>query len=302
MRYIRLKYKNDMGELIFDNEHLRIIALEGLGTPQKTYNVIEYVGYDGVFTTSGKRTSRTVSVKFDIEGFDRAENLHRVMRILDRPGVLYFQCGNIRRKISVSRINVDEPEDNRVISTVTAQFICDNPFFNDWEENEVACYKITKNIKCQNGSWNLSTPVIWGELVNDSVINIDSDSEIEPIFEIRVTGTTSNGGGFEILRVNDSYSTADTNGKNIIQRLSFNYSTVDGEVITINLDGRNSLGYRYAVSDTNGSILNCRSDDTSLSKFKLAIGRNRIVVKNNNSGSRLNVLMKYNNNYTEAVY
>lgn len=301
MRYIRLRFKNDVGELIFDNEHLRIIALEGLGTPQKTYNAIEYVGYDGIFTTDSKRTSRTITIKFDVGG-SRAETLRRVMRVFDSPGTLYLQCGDIRRKIGVSQINVDEPEDNRVISTVTAQLICDSPFFNDREENEVACYKVTGKIVYTANTCNLSTPTIWGELISDRIIDIDSDCESEPIFEIRVAGTTSNGGGFEILRVNDSYSTSDTDRKNVIQSLIFYYDTQDGEVITINLDGRNKIGYRYAVSDKNGSILNFRSDDTSLSKFRLVPGNNRIVVKNNNNGSRLNVLMKYNNNYAEAVY
>lgn len=302
MKYIRLRFKNDIGELIFDNEHFKIIALEGLGTPQKVYNTVEYVGYDGVFTTNGKKSNRAINIKFDIGGYNRTADLRHVMRVLDSGGTLYLQCGDIRRKIKVQQINVDEPEDNRVISTVTAQFICDSPFFNDWEENEVACYKVTGKIVYTKNTCNLSTPTIWGELISDRIIDIDSDCESEPIFEIRVAGTTSNGGGFEILRVNDSYSTSDTDRKNVIQSLIFDYDTQDGEVITINLDGRNKLGYRYAVSDKNGSILNFRSDDTSLSKFRLVPGNNRIVVKNNNNGSRLNVLMKYNNNYTEAVY
>lgn len=298
MKYIRLRFENDIGELIFDGEHLRILALEGLGTPQKTYDTIEYIGYDGVFTTNSKKTSRTINIKFDVVTL----NLRHVMRVLDSGGTLYVQCGSVRRKITVNQITVGEPEPHEIVSTVTAQFICDNPYFNDWKENEVACYSVTKNIKYSSGSWNLSDKVVWGSLISDGIITNDSDSKIEPVFEIRIVGTTENGGGFEILRVNDNYSTDDTNDDNIIQRLSFNYDTVDGEVITVNLDGRNEKGYRYAVSDKNGSILNYRSDDTSLSKFWLKIGKNRIVVKNSNADSKLNVTMRYNNKYTEAVY
>lgn len=294
MRYIRLRFENDIGEVIFDNDNFHILALEGLGTPQKTYNMLEYVGYDGIFTTNSKRTSRTINIKFDIGGKSRVQDLRHIMRVFDIGGTLYLQCGDIRRKIAVSQINVDEPEDHTVISTVTAQFICDSPFFNDWEERQVSCYEVINNIKYQDNAWNLSTPTVWGELRNDKIINIDSDCETEPIFEIRVTGTTSNGGGFEILRVSDN--------SDIIQRLSFNYDTQDSETITINLDGRNAIGHRYAISDKNGSILNYRSDDTSLSNFKLVPGKNRIVVKNNNLNSRLNVIMRYNNNYAEAVY
>lgn len=297
MRYIRLRFENDIGELIFDSEHLRIIALEGLGTPQKTYDTIEYIGYDGVFTTNSKKTSRAINIKFDVGTSD----IRRVMRILDKGGTLFLQCGNIRRKIEVQQINVDEPSDNRTLRTVTAQFICDNPYFNDPEDINVECYSVAGNIIYTESTCNLSQSVVWGECVNNRVLEIDSDCKIEPVFEIRSVGTTQNGGGFQILRVNDAYGD-DEDSDNIIQCLSFNYDTADGEVITINLDGRNEKGYRYAISDKNGSILSYRSNNTSLSKFWLEVGKNRIVVKNNNAASKLNVRMKYNNNYVEAIY
>ncbi len=305
-RYIYMTFENDIGILVFSRDDLRIIAIEGLGVPSKEYKTLSYVGYDGAFTVSEKKKSRAITVKFDVSSCDHIQyEISRIMRILDKGGTLKLQCGSVRKKIEVSQVIVSEPADNRVFRTMTVQFVCDSPFFNDYDDTEKLCYDVEGQIiGTEEGGWNIGTadaPVVWGGAINDKIIINSGDYKVEPTFIITVSGSGSS--GFEILKVSKYYSTGDTDDENVLQRLKFTCSLCNGEVITVNLDGRHENG-RFVRSSKQGSLINYRSADTSLSKFWLDVGENRIATRKLNSDAELNIVIKmiYNNNYAEAVY
>ena len=298
MRYISITYENKNGVLRFDRDHLHILAISGLGTPQKVYTSHEYVGYDGAFTDGEKKSSRAITLKFDFP--ENQYEIRKIMRVLDIGGTLKLQCGKIRRKITVNQVSVSEPEDKYAIRVFTIQFKCDSPFFNDYNDTEKACFDVAGGIV----EWTLGTegnPIVWGRLIHDCIITNGGDYPIEPTFIINVMGNSSDNSTLSILKVNDSYTSDDADEANVLQKISFTHTFKSGEEITVNLNGRDDNG-RYIRSSIDGNISHKRDSGISLSKFKLDTGDNRIVVKHDIEDASVSVRIIYNNNYAEAVY
>lgn len=245
-----------------------------------------------------------------------------LFRVLSREGTLYFASGTTIRRIFANRISISDftSYGNRA-RAFSAQFICDNPYFFDEKAVYVSCYSIKNNLKYDEEaeSWHLDTPTKWGLLENDTVIENSGITRAFPTFIIRAASsssspsqesetaqttetaqtnadTSSSAGGFEILRtdINDS--------EKVIQKFKICRALQDGEEVTLCFNPRSDKGRRYIENSDGESLLNYRSEDSSLSDFYLEPGKNRIIVNNLSENGTISAYLSYENSYIEGGF
>ncbi len=294
-------FKNNLGEIKFSGdgtEPFSLTHISGLGLPEREYQTHEYLGLDGQQTVSSRFAPRIITMVFDLKGRNISSLTAKLYRVLAQEGTLYIVSSNSQRRTHVNQISVDSFTGNGNYRSFSAQFICDNPYFWDMETIHRPCYKLIKNIKRDSAAdlWNLDTPVIWGQISNDTVFNNDGDIKAYPIITIYSKGDAADNGGFEILRVDPK------NSENIIQRFCLNYAMTDNEKITVCFDSRSDKKRRYISSSQGTNLLNCRSEDSALDQFYLECGENRIIINNLSHGNLLSAYLSYENQYVEGVF
>jgi len=296
-----ITYENEYGALKLGGDggyKMPVTDVLGLGSPPKEYVVNEYLGHDGQFTKSVRTRARTITIKFDVSGNLQYES-RQIYRVLSFPGTLKVHFGATKRMIFVNQTSVEDfKTQGRAYRSFVVQMICDNPYFTDLSETDALCYGIVDNIKYDStsGAWLLGTATekqIWTSSNSDKIIFNKGDVKTEPLFCVTVLGTPTNTAGFEILK-------KDKSGE-VIQKIKLNYTPSDGEKITVSCKSRHKDG-RFIKSSENGDIANFKSTDTSLSKFWLDVGANRIVINNLLTGCTLKAYISYDNQYVEGVY
>lgn len=297
-----LIFKNELGELTFSGDGsspLVIREITGLGTPDKIYQTREYLDFDGQSTISSKFAPRIITISFDICGEDISAHTANVYRVLSKPGTLYTYFVGSNRRITVNQISVDSfVRHGSRFRSLVAQLICDNPYFADHIPVSFSCYETGNNLKYdpEADSWHLDTPTVWGIRINDKPFMNSGDIRTYPVFSITSYGDASSSNGFEILRVNPD------NPSEIIQRFCLNYAMSDEETVTICFDSRMGDGRRFVSSSSGKSLLNYRSEDSSLSNFWIDPGENRIIFNNLSEGNTISASVFYENQYVEGVY
>lgn len=283
---MHLIYENDIGKISFSGsgkETWRIKEITGLELPGKNFNVVSYAGQDGQETISEMAAPRVITISGDVCSMDMLQHeLSRAVRILNKPGRLKLYLGNRQRKIDC-RVNAFElvPRSG-VYQPFVLQLIADKPFFEDFKNLSVGVFSRMDMV----GNDNILPMALTGR---SSEVNINNLGHVktEPIFYVyNISGGTGEASenGFEILN--------HTTG----QHIRLNYSTIDNEIITIDLPGRK------ITSNKNGNLIQYISNDTFLSDFWLSVGANTIEAINNNPNEDINVVCEFTNQYIEAVY
>lgn len=306
---IRIKYINEYGTLEWgggQHPSLNILGnITGLGLPSVETTKVKYEGFDGLFPTTEKYLSRTITFKFTLQSYDLQRETRRIYKILSEKGTLQLLFGQSKRSIEVTqKPTVSDFERTHVIRDFTVQFVCDYPFFTDLAPVTQTCFDLQEQI---NGNQDLTEPFIWTKPINKVSVYNNGDLKTFPKIYIRNIGTVPMDSteklGYEILKVRADYDLSLDSlpvEDDIISRFYLPITTEIGEEIVINFDTRDEKG-RYCVSSVSGNIASKRSDDSTF-EFYLDVGENKIVVNNYNSNEQIVCNIEYNNRYLEATY
>ncbi len=278
-----VKYKNSLGTVEMCGDicrDIRVTSIEGLGLSEKEYDVAIFSGYDGQETVFSRALPRYITIGMEFFSKNQTELVKNTLKILSQPGYLFIEEDGFSRKIFCNQIKAPAPE--RVlkgqISTLVVQFICDNPFFEDGQDNRIPLYKRTKNLF---GTFSL--PMAFGEtIMGETIINF-GDFPVEPIIAINCN---------KKLEVEETVTIANkTTGK----RIQFTYMPQGNDEITIDIKNR------MIFSNTLGNLINNLSDDSFLGDFVLILGANDISVLVGDAASGFAVECRFSNLYNEAV-
>nr|DAG49073.1 MAG TPA: tail protein [Caudoviricetes sp.] len=279
MTYIT--YENEAGRLEFcggGGAPLRIIAIDGLGIPPRTFETAAYYRQPGQETLSATDEPRTITIKFDLNSCgDIIQDVSQITRILYHPGTLTIYNSNRQRSINCY-CGAFEPADRyRQIRAFAAQFVCDFPYFTDGEIHKNDIIKVTNLIKTR-----FSFPMPFSTLVAEADIVNLGDVDTEPEFYIYNTGSAFTDKVISIYN--------DTTG----QKVSFRASMGLESAIQVNIAARQIL---LDSTDITSQI----TTDTFLSDFWLQPGKNHIRADTADHSGGLGVVCCHRNLYIEAV-
>ena len=266
-----------------------IINIVGLGLPTKETETITFSGEPGHLTKNVRDMSRTITISFDFYGGQR--EIERLYKMLYYPVELLFVFGDRSRKITGRCTNPEDVEKiiyQRLYKGVI-QFVCDNPYFNDFHNTKIAVFNRTDQFPniSEDGKWYVQLPAV--ATVRTITANILNSGEIEVYPIIHIYNTAS-----QIALLSDFSGIVITN-ETTGAKIELDYSPADGEEITIN------LALRKITSNIAGNIINYISDDTVLSDFVLKLGDNKITCENLTGSGNLSAIVEYTNNYAMAV-
>jgi len=288
---MRVEIKNQYGSFEMgggNHSTARIENITGLGLPIKESNTITFAGQPGQMTESVRDLSRTITITFDFYGGQH--EIEKLYKILYYSVELWFTFGTRRRKITGRCIN---PQDVETIIfrkhyRAVLQFVCDNPYFKDFYDTQIAVFSVGNQFPnvYENGEWYIQLPAVATTRTTTATITNDGDIDIYPIIRIlhkASDASSSSGYGVEVSNL--------TTGARIV----INYQTSAGEEIIVDLP------HRKLISNIRGNITNYISNDTNLSAFILAVGKNEIKCISKNVSETMSVTVEYSNNYLMAV-
>lgn len=278
--------KNENGTFnINGNSSAKLLSVDGLGLPTKTFDVVSYEGQPGQTTISETDKSRTITMSFDLSG-DKfaAESLYK---ILYKPVEISFISGYKRRAITGRVSDMDDLQ--QVILgqmwNATIQFICDNPYFEDLSETVTVVCGRTDNLP---NYYNENPPLIQLPAVatyrvsQKNVLNC-GDVNLYPVIYIENNGETASDGV-----VITNITTQKT--------LKLNYAVPVSGSVTIDVPGRK------IYDESGNSLLTYLDDETQLKDFELIKGENNISVSESAATSaQLQCLIKFKNTFITAV-
>lgn len=280
---LTMKYKNSRGELSFSgggSGTFRVTAVEGLGVAEKDCETVSYAGTDGVSTVSERYPVRYITVSGDILSENAAEEVRRGAEILCEAGYLYISDGAMRRRIFCNRTIF--PDVGRIIrgrlASFAVQFVCDNPLFEDETDTVAAVYGRTRNI-----SDPFTLPCLFGETITGARVFVKSRRGSEPILRLHCAKTL------------DEAQNLTISNETVGCSLSFTHTPKAGE--TVEIDIRN----RSVESSESGNIVDCLTDDSFLSEFRLEYGYNLITANIGGVSRGLTMECVFNNVYEEAM-
>jgi len=266
---IRIQYQNELGCLMLGASTgypLTLTGLSGFSPPGREYFGRTYLGIDGQMTLSSRVLPRTVTISFERHP-DFSMTAREIVHILSSVGTLSVLTDDGTFCLKTNRVTVSEIKRNGDYLLFSAQFVCDDPFFTEPSARRVTCYETKKNIRFENGAWNLGTrqnPVVWTATNSVKTIVNDGDAPCEPTIVLSGFGTPSE-------KAEMTFRIESENGK-ILSEITLHYGVSDGETVTVCCDGRNENG-RFIRSSRNGDILSVKSSETSLSKFRIPVGK-----------------------------
>ena len=280
---LMIRYKNSLGTVEISGDSakdIRLTAIDGLGIAEREYITAFFSGYDGQETVSSRALPRTVTLSAEICSRDISAIAAKTLRILNEPGWLYIEKGEISRRIYCNQAKIPDPTGilRGRIAEFAVQFVCDSPYFEDGCESTVPLYMRTKNLGTP-----FTLPAVFGTTVMGAVIKNQGDYDVEPRIYINCPKALQSA---ETVII-----TNNTTGAQIV----LEYAPQAGDVITVDIKNRK------IVSSFTGNLLNNLSDDTFLGDFVLERGLNDLSVVVGDIQSEFTVECKYSNIYCEAV-
>ncbi len=277
-------YKNDAGKIDFrfgGDYPVRVTDIDGLYPLERTFNTVAYADIDGVDSVSSSVGGRTVTVGGDIK-ISNKQFLRDILKVLDKPGELYMDFGEKKRKLVCHNAHFTPGERNSKYMRFVIVFSSDMPYFYGFDEETEYIRKRQNTI----GS-NFILPCVFTSSNSESDIIVNGDAESEPVFEIKCIKETTmppEEAGITVLN--------ETTGESI----KLCVYLVQDEVIEIDVENRK------ITSSVRGNMLNYISEDTFLHRFKLMQGANHIKAITDNTNEQINVLCRYRCRYIEGVY
>lgn len=288
---MRIILQNEYGKFeIGGGSHsvARLLKYDGLGTVSKSAKKITFVNQPGSVMQSMRDNERTITLSFDFYG--NQKKVEDLYNIICHPVNILFVTSRYRRKIQ--GVITDTTQAINIIygiwQSIAIQFICNNPYFNDWENTLLPLANIENqfpNLQESDG-WFVNLPAVATMIKNSAIITNKGDTILYPILHIRNISTAISSSGEHGIIIKNN-----TTGKII----EFNHFITSGEIITADIPNRK------ITSNISGDITKYISDDTVLSDFFLEIGDNEISVESLDIADVLTVDIEYNNNYMAVV-
>ena len=277
-------YKNDAGKIDFrfgGDYPVRVTDIDGLYPQERIFNTISYADIDGVDSVSSSVAGRTVIVGGDIK-LSNKQFLRDILKVLDKPGDLYMDFGEKKRKLVCRNAHFVPGERNNRYMRFVITFSSDMPYFYGLEEETEYIRKRQDVI-----GTGFILPCVFTEKSTENDIVVNGDIECEPVFEITcIREASAQNEEPEICVWNK------TTGESIKLCLYL----LKGEVIEVDVENRK------ITSNLRGNMLGCISEDTFLHRFLLVRGINHIEVISNNADEQMNVVCRYKCRYIEGVY
>lgn len=280
---VTVSYKNDAGCVVMNGNsrgNVRIIAVEGLGWVQRAYEAAVYSGYDGQETLSSRALPRNITIAVEICGNNLSKTMQSTLDVLGRPGYLFVNDGYVNRRIFCDQVTIADAE--RVLpgqlSRFVVQFVCDNPYFEDYEENCVSLYRRVKLLESP-----FSMPCKFGEIIMGADVKVSGVMDVEPVISF-FCPEASEAEGF--ICVNN-----ETTGVGI----KLNYTPGKNDTIIIDVKKRK------ITSSVRGNLIQYLAEDSFLGDFILKKGVNVLSVEIGNMTSGFSAECRYSNLFFEAV-
>lgn len=277
-----ITFENELGSIHMSGGSKgmwRITNAEGLYPVQYDAQTVSMSGQDGQKTLSLASMARTISLKGDISAKESPQILTKASEIFSRSGYIKIVKGTKKRKIA-ARCTAFIPErEYGGIRQFVLQFICDDPFFTDFEENNIYIQTVEKLLY---GGFTLGDGIIFSTGNSSAVINNMGTKATQPVIEISNPLTDMAGSRITVSN--------ETTG----QKLTLNIKVGGDDLLVIDIPGRKIM--------LNGDDrLDILSEDSFLSDFHLESGRNTISVETGSNSDRLTVKCIYDNRYDEAI-
>lgn len=288
---MKIVLKNEYGSFEIGGGNHPVASLRaksGFGIVGKEAETITFAGQPGKVTTNIRDVERIITLSIDFYGDPDA--VEKLYRIIQYPVKIMCFFGSKRKQIE-GRV-LESTEIENIIyhkwQSIVLQFVCDNPYFNDFTNNVVDIatpIPMLPNLN-EDGEWFISLPAVATSIDKTSIINNRSDVIVYPtimLYSHKEADDTPESYGLIIKNITT----------NATIRLNYNLSV--NEEITIDLPGRK------IKSNINGNITGTISDDTVLGEFYLIVGRNEIAIESLNRLDNVSGKVKYSNNYISAV-
>lgn len=277
-----ITYENSIGRLDFyggGSKGLRIISIDGLGMPSKTFETVAYANQVGQETLSSKDNARIINIKFELVSSGNAvRDTANIIKILYVPGKLTIYNNSRVRQTECYCSEFEEVDNYDKIRTFVAQLTCDNTYFTDGRQEKVAVAFESKLL-----ATTFSLPTMFSYSKAEADIVNHGEVETEPKFII-----------YNISQqdiVNQTiYIYNDTTG----QRIAFVASLSMDSRITVDIPER-----KITLDDID--ITAAITTDTFLSDFHLQPGTNHLRADTEDSSDCIGVDCVYSNRYIEAV-
>jgi len=277
-------YKNDAGKIDFrfgGDYPVRVTDIEGLYPLERTFNTVAYADIDGVDTISSSVPGRTVTVGGDIK-ISNKQFLRDMLKVLDKPGELYMDFGEKKRKLICRSTHFTPGERNSRYMRFVIVFSSDMPYFYGFDEETEYIRKREDII-----GKNFILPCVFTTRSTENDIVVNGDAKCEPVIEItciKEATTPEEESGIIVLN--------ETSGESI----KLCAYLLQDEIVEVDVENRK------ITSNMRGNMIKCISEDTFLHRFKLVQGANHIKVMSNNADEQINALCRYRCRYIEGVY
>lgn len=277
-------YKNEVGKIDFrfgGDYPVRVTDIDGLYPVERTFNTVSYADIDGVDTISSSISGRTVTVGGDIK-ISNKRFLSEMLKVLDKPGELYMDFGEKKRKLVCRSAHFTPGERNRKYMRFVILFSSDMPYFYGFDEETEYVRKREDTI-----GKNFVLPCVFTISSTENDVVVNGDAVCEPVFEItciKEAAIPNEESGISVIN--------ETTGESIKLCLYLRKN----EIILIDVENRK------ITSNMRGNMLKYISEDTFLHRFKLGIGLNHIKIVSDNTDEQINALCRYRCRYIEGVY
>ena len=280
-RMLEIIFYNSCGSVVFgggkSESRWRLIDTDGLGLSGKSYRSCTFENCPGQETVEVHKNARTVTLKGDFfmeDGY--LSEYKNVLSILDKEGTLEIRGRGERVRIKAYCTQFLPLEKKGDYLPFTVQFVCDEPYFESAAGYEIGVYRTIPNLSSE-----FVFPGAFSERITRRNIYISSNAETEPVIIINA-GRTPSG----ILHIHNH-----TSG----EKLNINYEPLGGDFITV--DVRN----RKIFNQDGENLLSYLADDSFFDGFHLYPGDNEIEVLIGTANTELEVIMRYNERFLEAV-
>lgn len=277
----RIIFYNDIGSVTFgggaSESNWRIIEADGLGLAGKSYKSCVFENAIGQETVSARVNARTVTLKGDFFMDENYKTEYKtVLSVLDKEGILEVREETGNRRIKAYCVQFLPLEKKGRFLPFTVQFVCDNPYFESAEAYEIPIYKIIPRL-----SSDFVFPGMFSEHITRRTVLINSNAETEPVI---IINAGSNPSGY--LHIQNH-----TSGES----MTINYEPLANEFITVDVKNRK-------IFNQNGAnLLSYLADDSFFDGFHLYPGDNDIEVSIGTANTELEVYLRYNERFLEAV-
>lgn len=273
-------YENELGRLKFygrGSDDFSVCEIEGIEPCEKNRVLRSYIGEDGLFEESSQYTSRIISFSGDING-DYQKKFRTASKILSKKGTLFINQGDYTKKITVDYAVLKFGKKYNNYCTYAIQLTCDYPHFTDISESVYGIFE-KKDLLTMDSV----LPTVLSERISKGTVKNCGDLRIYPKIIIENESETEKSNSIEIIN--------ETTGKKIVLEKELKKN----EVIIVDVKNRT------IISNLDGNIIGTLDFYSTLKDMWCECGENVISVLVDGNQKGIKVLIKYYNEYLEAI-